>query len=303
MKLGSSMRRRRRRGAGAGDAVSPSPWIRVGLLALALVLGGYGVGYLFATQILFPAPEPIGELNAVPDVRGLDGAAAEARALEAGLALGSVDSVRHPSVPAGVIFGQSPLPGQLSLPGGPIDLTVSMGPEVRPVPELVRLAADRALVILDAAGFTVSVDSVDSDEPAGRVLATEPPGGQELVLTSLVQLVVSRGPAPVSMPDLVGLDETEARFLLDSLGLQVSDVVTRFAPDQEGRVIGQDPPADSLITPGSAVRLIVGNPGPIGARPEPVGPVGSGGRGKSWNAGDPHGGHVGSNSSRARGEQ
>jgi eukaryotic-like serine/threonine-protein kinase len=97
-------------------------------------------------------------------------------AREPGVRAGPVDSIRHPRIPAGEIVGQSPLPGQVSLPGGTVELTVSLGPERRPVPDVTRLRADRALTVLETSGFEVTVDSVQADEPEGQVVATEPRG-------------------------------------------------------------------------------------------------------------------------------
>jgi beta-lactam-binding protein with PASTA domain len=64
------------------------------------------------------------------------------------------------------------------------------------------------------------------------------------------------------MPLLLGLEELEAMAVLDSLGLVVSDVreVFRFGRDQ-GIVVEQEPPSDTPMERGSAVRLAVGRRG------------------------------------------
>ncbi len=61
---------------------------------------------------------------------------------------------------------------------------------------------------------------------------------------------------------LVGLTHEEALEVLDSLGLVVSEVETRFrfGMDQ-GRVVEQLPAAESMVEQGSAVRLVVGRRG------------------------------------------
>ena len=59
----------------------------------------------------------------------------------------------------------------------------------------------------------------------------------------------------------LGIEHTfeNAEAMLDSLGFVVSEIITRFRFGRDqGRVVEQDPPADSLLAPGSSVRLVVG---------------------------------------------
>jgi len=63
----------------------------------------------------------------------------------------------------------------------------------------------------------------------------------------------------VEMPLLLGLREEEAVGILDSLGLALSEVETRFRFGRDqGLVVEQEPPATTLVERGSAVRLVVG---------------------------------------------
>ena len=93
--------------------------------------GGWLVGYLVATQFFFPAPEPPQDLLPVPDLRAQGADQAQALSEQAGLALGRIEYLNHPQADSGSVLGQSPLPGQLALPGDSIRITVSLGPELR----------------------------------------------------------------------------------------------------------------------------------------------------------------------------
>jgi len=229
---------------------------------LILAFLGWGVGYLVATRVVYPAPPPPTDLVEVPDLRGVGLATAGERLAGAGLSLGEVDSLRHPSVASDLILGQSPLPGQLALPGTQVQVTRSLGPQTRAVPDVVRVDADRARIILETAGFLVRLDSVDAEIPRGRVLETRPSAEAVVSLPAEIRLAVSRGPPLVPMPLLLGLDETEAMAVLDSLGLVLGEVeeVFRFGRDQ-GIVVEQEPPAETPMERGSAVRLAVGRRG------------------------------------------
>lgn len=294
MKLGDSLGRHRRRRSegprdpepppGAVDAEEPTGeksrrWPRIGarpggashpllmgrnlvLGTLALAVFGWFFGYLIATQVFFPAPPPPGDLFEVPDLRGLGLASASERLSGAGLALGAVDSLQHPSATAGLVLGQSPLPGQVSQPSSPVRVTISTGPQTRSIPDVRRLDEERARIVLETSGFVVEVDTSESDEPRGRVIGVSPPPDSVVALPAQVVLLVSAGPPVVPMPLVLGLERAEAEQLLDSLGLVVSDVeeVFRFGRDQ-GVVVEQEPAADTELRRGSAVRLKVGRQG------------------------------------------
>lgn len=277
MKLGGSLRRTRRRHAEASQE-EPRPqgswsggrrhgrgrmgWGRVVLWALGLGVVGWGGAYLVATRILFPAPPPPPGLIQVPDLRGLDVSVATERLTDAGLHLGAVDSLRHPTVAPGLILGQAPLPGQLALPGTSVQVTRSLGPQRAAVPDVSGVTLDRARVVLETSGFVVKVDSATADVPRGRVIAMDPPADSMVALPAQVRITVSLGPPLVPMPSVLGMDEATARAVLDSLGLVVGQVqeVFRFGRDQ-GIVVEQEPPADSLLERGSAVRLSIGRRG------------------------------------------
>lgn len=267
--IGDSMRRRRRRpGAGGGRSRSARrrDGLRPGLIPLlglgAVLLGGGG-GYLYATQVMFPAPElATGEFEEIPDLRGLELGEARELLAERGLDVGSVDSIRHPEAPERRILGQSPLPGQLGLPGGSVELTVSLGPERRAVPDVSRLRGDRALTVLRTTGFEVTVDSIEAWVPQGRVVGTRPEAGAMVALPGEVTMTVSLGPPMVTMPNLLGLQEERAREVLDSLGLAVGEVETAFRFGfSQGEVLEQFPRADSLVARGAEVRLVIGRRG------------------------------------------
>ena len=291
MKLGSSIRRRRQgegtgfslkdlfsRGKGGGSRKKASgkkdesgmkdrwwtvlgdPRVLGSLFVLAII--GFGGGYLISTRIVYPLPPPPGDLHPVPNLAGdrPEGAADSLAAM--GLVLGGVDSLAHPSIPAGIIVGQSPLPGQLFQPGDTVRIALSTGPEQRPVPDVLRLQGEWARTILETSGFVVSVDSIESDDPRGGVVRMSPEAGTSATIPMEVRISVSMGPPEFEMPLLLGLPEEQARSVLDSLGLLLVDVETRFRFGRDqGMVVEQEPPSGTKVQEGSDVRLVVGRRG------------------------------------------
>jgi serine/threonine-protein kinase len=215
-----------------------------------------------ATRFLYPAPPPPADLVQVPDLRGVGLATGGERLAAAGLVLGPVDSLRHPSMPRDLVLGQTPLAGQLALPGTEVRVTRSLGPQTRPVPDVLNVDASRAVVVLETGGFQVLMDSVESDIPRGRVVSTRPGANAVVAVPAEIRLAVSKGPPLVLMPQLLGMDELRAMAILDSLGLVLGTVEELIRPASElGTVVDQAPAADTPLERGSAVRLAVGRQG------------------------------------------
>ncbi len=230
------------------------------MLLRAVIFAGVGLGsgYFVSTALVFPSPEPPPGLQGVPDLRGTSFQQALTLLADSGLLRGRVDSVRHPVAPVGLVIGQSPLPGRTALPGAEVRVTMSLGPEIRPVPDVTRLRGVRATAALHAGGFVVQVDTVESDMPAGRVVAIEPAPGTEIAMPGSVRLAVSRGPPTFPMPELSGFDEYEARLLLDALGLVLKKVEKRYSILNVNRIFGQYPEPNAEVRTGTGVHLIVG---------------------------------------------
>ena len=213
---------------------------------LAVVVGSFVVGYALAALSFYRGGGYPDIVN-VPDLRTMPAAAA-GRALDRiGLALEIGDSLPNPEVAAGAIVAQSPLPGREVPPGTPVRVIVSSGAQRRPIPRVESLNQAQAVTILESAGFTVAVDMIEDERPAGRVISSDPGAGVAVALPATVRLRVSAGPPFVEVPYVVGMDESVAREVVSAAGLRVRDVHYIFSFNPEGEVLGQEPaPGDSV---------------------------------------------------------
>ena len=76
-------------------------------------------------------------------------------------------------------MGTLPPANQTSAITNEITIVVGSGPESRPVPDVTAQTVESAQQVLNANGFTNSVPvDVDSPEPAGQVVGTNPAAGQ-----------------------------------------------------------------------------------------------------------------------------
>ena len=229
--------------------------------ALVALLGGT-FGYLVATQLVFPASAAPTGFTEVPDVGGMPVTEASQTFADAGLTVAVIDSLLHPNAAAGSVLGQSPLPGQMADATTEVRLTISAGAQQLPVPEVVGVQLVQATDLLGASGFGFQVDTVESEEPRGEVVSSDPGVGSMVTVPSQISLEVSAGPPPIPMPQLVGMDEEDARSALDSLGLEVGDIEERFRFGlDQGKVVEQEPAPGVTVDVGSSVRLVVGRRG------------------------------------------
>jgi beta-lactam-binding protein with PASTA domain len=132
------------------------------------------------------------------------------------------------------------------------------------VPRVLGLAEAKARQKLTAAGFRPRIES-DRPSPSasrGTVIWQDPPAGMVLSPNSVVQLVLSAGPAPVTVPDLIGFSLPSAEKMLRTAGMQPGTVDTVQGPQEAGVVLATRPAPGNGRPRGSAVDLVVsGGPG------------------------------------------
>ena len=148
----------------------------------------------------------------VPDVVGLPQLAAEDGIVAARLIVGGVSSENSDTVPAGDVIRQDPAGGSVVLAGSAVSLVISLGPADVVVPDVVGLpqgAAEGAIVGANLVVGAVSTENSDT-VPAGDVISQNPGGGSSVPPGTVVDLVISIGPADVVVPDVTGLPQGAA---------------------------------------------------------------------------------------------
>lgn len=226
--------------------------MRAALILAAAALGGYLV-----TCVAYPAPL-ITRDHPTARVLGLPLDQAEKALAEAGMKAKLDGEEADPVVPAGHVTWQDPPPGTVLPRGFVVHLTTSSGPAPVSVPDVTGYEVDQARQILEAAGLrTGEVDAVPNAAAAGVIVATRPPTGTTRTSGSKVGLVISKGPADIRVPDVMGLDEAEARRRLESAGLKVGKVGARSAKGRPGVVLQQRPGPGVFSPHESRVDLVI----------------------------------------------
>jgi beta-lactam-binding protein with PASTA domain len=195
----------------------------------------------------------------VPSVAGQSQAAAVLRLQRAGLTpiVGQASSA---SVPAGAVVSQSPRAGSEVKRGSRVSIVISNGPESLAMPKVVGLSGTAALAKLRAAGLQPTTQSQPSAKiAAGTVISTVPSAGTDLQKGSGVVVVLSSGPQQVSVPEVTGETQAEAKAALAAAGLKLGTVTHQTAPagQSAGAVLSQSPVAGTQLQTGQPVSLVV----------------------------------------------
>jgi serine/threonine-protein kinase len=149
------------------------------------------------------------------------------------------------------------------LRNGTVVLFLSQGPERHAVPKVVgskRAAAERAI---RAATLRPLVRlAYDDKVDKGVVVSATPAAGAQVRRDTVVTLVVSKGPPPVTLPDVTGKSIGEVRATLRRLGLKVSVDEQFDKQTPEGTVMSQRPGPGTVLK-GSTVTLVVSKGPPL----------------------------------------
>jgi eukaryotic-like serine/threonine-protein kinase len=150
--------------------------------------------------------------------------------------------------------------------GEPFLIVVSDGPTLRELPESTGLTLPEAQTRLVERGLDVltPVERYDEVVPAGTIISWSVPGDATLGVGSLVEpatpveLVVSLGPEPRSVPNVVGMPVGAARSELESLGLTLTEVGQEFSDDIVlGSIVSQAIEPGTEVQRGSDVTVVV----------------------------------------------
>jgi eukaryotic-like serine/threonine-protein kinase len=193
----------------------------------------------------------------VPNVKGLSRDEAVSRLAGANLTANvhEVPSSEQPDV----VLAQDPKAGEKVDQNTKVRINVSSGPKPVSVPNVVGQAYDSAASLLQGQGFAVAKKLVDSNQPAGVVVDSDPKPGSSVAPGSSITLSVSKGPKTQQVPSVENLDVDTAKSILQDSGFK-SKIVYQDTTDGslDGVVITQSPGAGTKAPPGTVVTLTVG---------------------------------------------
>ena len=193
----------------------------------------------------------------VPDVRSKSLQDAVASITSAKLKANVVQI--NSSAPSGTVTAQDPKPGTRLVEGSTVRINVSKGPKPMSVPSVVGQPFDQASSTLQAAGFAVARQDVDSTQPKDTDIGESPSGNSLVANGSTITLSVSKGPKTSAVPDVTSLDLATAVSTLHDSGFKVTIAKTDTSdPAQDGIVLNQTPAGGTQAKPHTTVAITVG---------------------------------------------
>ena len=174
------------------------------------------------------------------------------------------DQVRTDELPSGIVIAQRPEAGSRLAEGAMLIVEVASGPRLRMTPLVIGLSTEAASARLATKGFEVDLVQPLYDETiaAGEVMKLMIDGETELGGSlrepgTRAVLVVSGGPVPRTVPQLIGLDQESAEEALNALQLSSARTLSYEVSDSvlKGLVLRQSLTPGLLVERGSTVSL------------------------------------------------
>lgn len=195
----------------------------------------------------------------VPNVEGLPLREAINDLREQGLEYNLTENVFNGDVPVNHVVFQNPIPNTRVKRGREVTLTLSGGPEIIPVPDVINQLEREARIGLEQVGLIPQFEYEYSDTvQEGRVIRQTPLGGS-VQKGETVTVFVSRGRETVDIPDIRNITVEEATSTLQRIELTVRDVIYQPARGNSpsGIVTGHSRQDNPKVPQGTAIDLYV----------------------------------------------
>jgi beta-lactam-binding protein with PASTA domain len=220
----------------------------------AYVLIGVAAAAVLALIFLF-LPKDV----TVPTIVGLSQADATATVEKDKLTLEVAGTEYSTVYPEGSVVVQYPEAGTRATKGSTVEAILSTQSKQVTMPDITGQKFLTGMAALRTAGLKLApIKAVASDKPLGTILEQDPKAGTTVDVGSVVTLTASKGaaPAPVPVPNLVGMEESVALSIVDALSLESSTQDVDSARPK-GEVVKQYPDPGTVMDPGSTVTLSI----------------------------------------------
>lgn len=244
-------------------AIIPRAWT---IIAVVVLISGLLAGGIYGFYNFMDVP-----VVKVPPVVGMteDEAKEELNAL--GLKVRTEEEYSEKE--KGIVIDQDIGPEDPEVkPPRVITLTISMGPELRTVPNLYDRSIYDAEIQLRETGLALAqpVEEVYSDKvEENKIVEQSPSAGESVVKGSAVKVWISKGPEPQmqNVPDLTRYTLDEARAILKDMNLVLNEEGVTWDYESgflRGQIIRQDPLPNKEVEEGTMVNVVLNNgPGPV----------------------------------------
>lgn len=226
------------------------------VIKVVSAVGGKSTKSETTTEATLASTEDSDQVS-VPDVAGMTEDDAKAALNKVGLGC-KISKQNSDTVAEGNVISQSQKADSKVDKNTTITITVSSGSNTFTVPNVVGKTESDASSTLKNAGLTVSIDYSYSDSVSqGNVISQTPSKGSSVKSGDSVTINVSRGKETktVTVPNVIGLTESQANEALDNAGLKYSVSTSQESSSEKGTVIGQSYSSGKEVEEGTVIQL------------------------------------------------
>lgn len=224
-------------------------WVSLVLLLLAAAgIGGswwwteYGPG----SYLTMPATDgrPLAEVQAELNAMGL---------------ASTVEEEFSDDVASGSITRSDPEGGEPVHKRAEVQLYVSKGVDMKNVPDLAGKSQDDVKKALTEAGLSLGAitDAYSEDVPQGQVISQSVASGTSVPHDTAVDVVLSKGREPLTVPSLGGMTADAAKTAIEALGLVATPTEAFSDTVAEGQIISQQTNEGTILHRGDTVAYTV----------------------------------------------
>jgi serine/threonine-protein kinase len=196
----------------------------------------------------------------VPDVVGVQFAAAQQRMSALGLVLAASVSQESSAVPEGAVLTLNPPAGTSVRSGSTVTAVLAVAPPVIvTVPSLVGRLVSDARSVATAAHLVLGdpVTRPAPGTPADTVLEQQPAAGTSVPAGSVMAVVIASVDTSVLVPDVRSMPEASARVAAANAGLSLVVTGRALSTGTDKVVLSQDPLPNSRVPAGATVNVVL----------------------------------------------
>ncbi len=195
------------------------------------------------------------KLVTVPDVLNIPVADARKVLEDAGFMV-DIDEKSSSTAAQGRVINQAPQKGEKRRSGARVYITVSRGPAVKGLPDVIGCNLDEATKQIEAAGYKVGkVTMKSSDRLKDEVISQSPIAIEKVAEGTPVDLVISDG--SIQVPNVLGQSRSYAEQAITGAGLLVGNVTTVKNSAEKDTVIAINPKAGTYLKEKEHVNITV----------------------------------------------
>lgn len=239
-----------------GDAVKQKwklnfNFIRIGLTRLIIIV----TLIVVAISAMAYYHRGRSKLVTVPDVLNIPVADARKVLEDAGFMV-DIDEKSSSTAAQGRVINQAPQKGEKRRSGTRVYITMSRGPAVKGLPDVIGCNLDEATKQIEAAGYKVGkVTMKSSDRLKDEVISQSPIAIEKVAEGTPVDLVISDG--SIQVPNVLGQSRSYAEQAITGAGLLVGNVTTVKNSAEKDTVIAINPKAGTYLKEKEHVNITV----------------------------------------------